>query len=102
MIKAYIDEALGHYLVNVTSAALLCGQAMCSSRGRCQRREPSSRAYLHLDPAFWKVVSDDKPGGGRSYRVLEQPESRLAPNMESQFKCGCYSGWAGEHCSIPL
>ena len=102
MIKAYIDETLGHYLVNVTSAALLCGQTMCSSKGRCQRREPSSRAYLHLDPAFWKVVSDDKPGGGRSYRVLEQPESRLAPNMESQFKCVCYPGWAGEHCSIPL
>ncbi|CAL8402508.1 unnamed protein product [Arctogadus glacialis] len=101
-IKAYIDNTLGHYLVNVTSAAALCSQAMCSSRGRCQRREPSSRAYLHLDPAFWKVVSDDKPGGGRTYRVLEQPESRQALNMGSQFKCVCYSGWAGESCAKPL
>ncbi|CAL8338322.1 unnamed protein product [Merluccius merluccius] len=98
-VKAYINENLGHYLVNVTSAATLCSQTVCSSKGRCQRREPSSRAYLHLDPAFWKIVSDDKPGGGKSYRVLAQRASSQSQNMESQFKCICYTGWAGERCS---
>lgn len=101
-IKAYIDETLGHYLVNVTSAAALCSQTLCSSRGRCQRREPSSQAYLHLHPAFWKVVSDDKPGGGKNYRVLPRLASRQALNMTSEFECACYSGWAGESCSKAL
>ncbi|KAM9859790.1 hyaluronidase-1 [Aulostomus maculatus] len=98
-IKSYIDQILGPYLVNVTSAATLCSQTLCSSNGRCVRSDPNSRAYLHLDPALWKVVSERKPGGGRSYRVLGQIRTREVTLMKSQFRCQCYPGWAGESCA---
>ncbi|XP_071386837.1 hyaluronidase-1 isoform X2 [Centroberyx affinis] len=101
-IKAYIDETLGHYLVNVTSAATLCSQTVCSSKGRCQRRNPNSRAYLHLDPAVWKVTSEKKAGGGQDYRVLGQMRPHQVMHMKSEFQCKCYPGWGGESCSEPL
>lgn len=101
-VKYYIDQTLGPYLVNVTSAATLCSQAVCSSKGRCARRNPNSRAYLHLDPAAWKVVAERKPGGRRNYRVLGGIRTREVTLMKSQFQCKCYPGWGGESCSEPI
>ncbi|XP_058486503.1 hyaluronidase-1 [Solea solea] len=100
-VKSYIDERLGSYLVNVTSAATLCSQAVCSSRGRCQRRNPGSKAYLHLDPAVWKVVSEKKPDGRNNYSVLGQMRTREVKVMKAQFQCKCFPGWGGESCSKP-
>ncbi|KAM3878013.1 hyaluronidase-1-like [Diretmus argenteus] len=102
-VKAYMDETLGPYLVNVTAAATLCSQALCSSMGRCQRRETKSGAYLHLDPAVWKVTSEKRrEGGGRYYRVLGQMSPHQAGGMKSHFQCVCYPGWGGESCSKRL
>ncbi|XP_069546881.1 hyaluronidase-1 [Brachyistius frenatus] len=100
-VKSYIDETLGPYLVNVTSAALLCSQTICSSQGRCQRRDPKSRAYLHLNPAEWKVVSEKTPEGRKNYRVLGQMRPRQVKVMKSEFQCKCYPGWDGKSCSEP-
>ncbi|XP_072308593.1 hyaluronidase-1 [Eucyclogobius newberryi] len=99
-VKSYIDETLGPYLVNVTSAAALCSQTLCSSRGRCQRRSPSSGAFLHLDPSEWKIQSHKKPtGGGRNYRVLGRLRQREVARMTAKFTCNCFPGWSGEKCS---
>ncbi|XP_023143201.2 hyaluronidase-1 [Amphiprion ocellaris] len=100
-VKSYIDESLGPYLVNVTSAAVLCSQTLCSSKGRCQRRNPNSRAYLHLDPAAWKIVSEKTPLGGKNYRVLGQMWTQNVKLMKFDFECKCYPGWGGESCSKP-
>ncbi|KAF3689982.1 Hyaluronidase-1 [Channa argus] len=101
-IRSYIDNTLGPYLVNVTSAATLCSQTMCSSHGRCQRKNSNSRAYLHLDPAVWKVVSENNPHGWRNYRVLGQMRASEVTFMKSEFQCKCYPGWGGQSCSIPV
>ncbi len=101
-VKSYIDQTLGSYLVNVTSAAALCSQMLCSSQGRCQRKNPNSRAYLHLDPAAWKVVSGKKPEGGPNYRVLGRVSTHEMTLMKSEFECKCFSGWGGESCSKPI
>ncbi|XP_042351859.1 hyaluronidase-1 [Plectropomus leopardus] len=98
-VKYFIDDTLGPYLVNVTAAATLCSQTMCSSRGRCQRRNPNSGAYLHLDPAVWKVVSKRKPEGRRHYSVLGQMKTHEVTFKKSEFRCKCYPGWSGESCS---
>ncbi|XP_070698581.1 hyaluronidase-1 [Pempheris klunzingeri] len=101
-VKSYIDDTLGFYLVNVTSAATICSQVLCSSQGRCQRKNPNSGAYLHLDPAAWKVTSERKPQGGQNYRVLGQMRAHQVTLMRSEFQCKCYPGWGGESCSKPI
>ncbi|KAM8757565.1 hyaluronidase-1 [Acanthopagrus schlegelii] len=100
-VKSYIDKTLGSYLVNVTAAATLCSQTLCSSQGRCQRKSLKSRAYLHLDPVVWKVVSEERPEGGRDYTVLGRMRTREVARMKSEFECRCYKGWCGESCSKP-
>lgn len=101
-IKDYLDETLGRYLVNVTTAATLCSRMVCSSRGRCQRRDKGSRAYLHLDPSAWTVVPEKRPEGGQRYRVLGQLKPREALYIQTHFQCQCYPGWGGKRCSKPL
>ncbi|XP_054473121.1 hyaluronidase-1 [Anoplopoma fimbria] len=101
-IKTYIDESLGPYLVNVTAAAILCSQTICSSQGRCQRKNPTSGIYLHLDPAVWKVVSEKKPNSRKNYTVLGQMRTNEVTFLKSEFDCNCYPGWGGESCSKPI
>ncbi|XP_011473092.1 hyaluronidase-1 isoform X1 [Oryzias latipes] len=101
-VKSYIDEVLGSYLVNVTSAAVLCSQTVCSSHGRCQRKDPKPRAYLHLSPAAWKLISRKGPGGRRNYTVLGEMSARTVQEMKSKFQCMCFPGWSGDNCSKPL
>lgn len=98
-VKLYVDQTLGSYLVNVTSAASLCSQALCSSQGRCRRTDPGSRTYLHLDPAAWKVTSEEESGGRSHYRVSGQMSPRQVTSMKSSFQCVCFPGWSGESCS---
>ncbi|CAJ1050570.1 hyaluronidase-1 [Xyrichtys novacula] len=101
-IESYMDETLGPYLVNVTSAAILCSRTLCSSQGRCQRKKMSSGAYLHLNPAMWRVESEKSPEGGRSYRVLGDMRANMVQFMKADFQCVCYYGWGGESCSKPI
>ncbi|XP_029006410.1 hyaluronidase-1 [Betta splendens] len=98
-VRSYIDNTLGPYLVNVTAAATMCSQMLCSSHGRCQRKDPSSRAYLHLDPSVWTVVSEKKPNGWRNYKVLGQMQEHEVTFMKTEFQCMCYPGWSGKDCS---
>uniref|UniRef100_A0AAY5K7W2 Hyaluronidase n=1 Tax=Esox lucius TaxID=8010 RepID=A0AAY5K7W2_ESOLU len=98
-VKNYLDGTLGPYLVNVTTAATLCSRTVCSSHGRCQRRDRSSTTYLHLDPRAWTIVSDKRAEGGQSYRVLGKLNQYEAVAMRTHFQCLCYPGWGGENCS---
>ncbi|XP_062272049.1 hyaluronidase-1 isoform X3 [Scomber scombrus] len=98
-VKSFIDQTLGPYLVNVTSAAAVCSQTMCSSKGRCERRNPTSATYLHLDPAVWTVETEKKPVGGPHYRVLGEMSTQELALLNSNFQCKCYPGWSGESCS---
>ncbi|CAB1459509.1 unnamed protein product [Pleuronectes platessa] len=100
-VKFYIDQTLGPYLVNVTAAATLCSQVLCSSQGRCQRRNPASRAYLHLDPAVWKLVSNEGLDGRRQYKVLGRMRADKVTFKTSEFQCSCFPGWGGKSCSKP-
>lgn len=101
-VKLYIDETLGAYLVNVTAAAVLCSQTLCSSQGRCQRKRLNSGAYLHLDPAVWKMLSEKRPEGGQDYKVLGRMRAHEVTRMQSDFKCVCFQGWTGKSCSTPV
>ncbi|KAJ8394865.1 hypothetical protein AAFF_G00042200 [Aldrovandia affinis] len=101
-VKEYIDETLGRYVVNVTTAATICSKVVCSGQGRCQRRDPASAALLHLDPRGWRVLATPGLRGAPQYSVRGQLSQRSARDMASQFQCQCYPGWSGEHCHKPL
>uniref|UniRef100_A0A8D2NWT9 Hyaluronidase n=1 Tax=Zosterops lateralis melanops TaxID=1220523 RepID=A0A8D2NWT9_ZOSLA len=74
-VKRYIDGPLGHYVINVTSAAKLCSKVLCKKNGRCIRKNSDSSAYLHF---------------------LESIEA-----MKQRFICQCYQGWTGIFCELP-
>uniref|UniRef100_A0A671SJ40 Hyaluronidase n=1 Tax=Sinocyclocheilus anshuiensis TaxID=1608454 RepID=A0A671SJ40_9TELE len=107
-VRDYLDDTLGRYIVNVTEAAFLCSQAVCLSKGRCIRRDPSGMAYLHLDPAEWSIVPRTKLPGSvsrgpsyvahRRFRMVEGETS----GFTASFRCQCFPGWEGEQCQKPV
>ncbi|XP_036427199.1 hyaluronidase-1 [Colossoma macropomum] len=107
-VKDYLDSTLGRYVVNVTEAAFMCSRTLCSSRGRCQRKDSGSGAYLHLDPAEWTIIRradlSDEASGGPPYVIQRRvmSDKRERKHFIELFKCQCFPGWEGEHCQKPV
>ncbi|KAG5274264.1 hypothetical protein AALO_G00134170 [Alosa alosa] len=106
-VKAYVDEVLGRYVVNVTTAAYVCSREICHSNGRCQRRDPASGAYLHLDPSTWSIIPRSEHASalrqGPAFRAQRKPglsQDKATKEQLLPFKCQCFPGWIGEHCSV--
>ncbi|KAM8930287.1 hyaluronidase-2-like [Pelodytes ibericus] len=99
-IKRYLEEDLGRYIVNVTTAADLCSQTLCSGNGRCLRQENNSDAFLHLNPSNFNIVS--APKGSNSSVLPLWAEGKLSTEdiqtLRSQFRCQCYVDWYGGSC----
>ncbi|XP_067908124.1 hyaluronidase-1-like isoform X2 [Heterodontus francisci] len=96
-LKDYIDQELGRYVLNTTTAAMLCSRVMCSGHGRCVRQDPESRTYLHLDPRSFKVTSV-LTSTGSALTARGELHSEDVKTMKEQFTCQCYRGWTGSHC----
>ncbi|XP_041112192.1 hyaluronidase-1-like [Polyodon spathula] len=100
VIKKYIDGPLGHYIINVTSAAKLCSKALCKKNGKCIRKRLDSGAYLHLNPRHFKI---------RNYFGKKGPQLSVSGHlsnedisvMKQRFTCLCYQGWTGMFCEQP-
>ncbi|KAG9332454.1 hypothetical protein JZ751_014552 [Albula glossodonta] len=101
-VKDYLDSTLGHYVVNVTTAATICSKVVCSNRGRCLRKDHASTALLHLDSWSWSIRSTPGLKGAPRYSVQGQLSHRAEQDLVAQFRCQCYPGWGGEHCHKPL
>nr|DBA18364.1 TPA: hypothetical protein GDO54_016617 [Pyxicephalus adspersus] len=101
-IKSYLDGDLSQYIVNVTTAASLCSQELCSGNGRCLRKENITDAFLHLNPANFRIM---KATSRSNASIPIWAEGRLSPGdialLKSQFRCQCYIGWHGASCSLP-
>ncbi|XP_041047531.1 hyaluronidase-1-like [Carcharodon carcharias] len=95
-LKNYIDKQLGTYVLNITRATMLCSKVLCNGNGRCVRKDPESRAYLHIDPKFNNVISDLISTG--SVQPHEEFHSEALNSMKEQFKCQCYKGGMGPNC----
>lgn len=101
-IKSYVDEELGRYIVNVTTAASHCSQALCGGNGRCLRKENVTDAFLHLNPANFRIVTAKSPASNASVPIWA--EGQLSAGdvalLRTQFRCQCYIGWHGGSCSL--
>ncbi|XP_051841983.1 hyaluronidase-1-like [Antechinus flavipes] len=94
-IKDYVDTTLGPFILNVTSSALLCSEALCSGNGRCARRQYHPQTFLFLSPDSFSIHR--QPDTGRLSLKGFLADEALT-KMKTEFKCRCYPGWVGEHC----
>ncbi|KAL1781976.1 Hyaluronidase-2 [Sigmodon hispidus] len=95
IIKEYMDSTLGPFIVNVTSAALLCSEALCSGHGRCARRPSYPEALLTLNPSSFSIqlTHDGRPPSLKGTLSLKDQAQ-----MAMKFQCRCYGGWHGKWC----
>ncbi|CAM2117151.1 unnamed protein product [Caretta caretta] len=102
-IKAYLEEELGHYIVNVTTAAQRCSQALCQGRGRCRRRDSTANVFLHLNPLSFQIR---RRGEADRQQPLLRAEGELSATdtayLRTHFRCQCYQGWHGDECERQL
>ncbi|XP_073915364.1 hyaluronidase-1 isoform X2 [Castor canadensis] len=94
-IKDYMDTTLGPFILNVTSGALLCSQALCSGHGRCARRPGHPKALLFLSPARFSIQLTP---GGKPLTLKGAVSLEDLAQMAVKFKCRCYHGWRGTWC----
>ena len=94
-VQKFIQGPLGHYAVNVTTAAKLCSQSLCNNNGRCIRKTSESSSYLHMPGS-----SSEKYGPRKSLRAVISPanKQKTIKDMKDGFVCHCYHGWHGESC----
>lgn len=99
-VKKYIDGPLGHYVINVTSAAKLCSKALCKKNGKCVRKSLDSGAYLHLNPRFFHIRRN-LGHRGPHFHVSGHLNNHDILAMKHKFTCQCYQGWTGVYCEMP-
>ncbi|XP_053150875.1 hyaluronidase-2 isoform X2 [Hemicordylus capensis] len=100
VIKNYIEEDLGRYIINVTTAAQLCSQTLCSRHGRCRRQNSNSSVFLHLNPANFQIQENRS----EQQKPLLVAKGKLSQEdvafLRTHFQCHCYQGWHGEACEM--
>ncbi|KAF6727543.1 Hyaluronidase-2 [Oryzias melastigma] len=92
-LEAYVRGTLSVYLLNVSTAAELCSQTLCSSHGRCLRKDPDSEVYLHLNPLTHSIQRQN----GKLTVSGELGEADKL-SLQTDFQCQCYSGFQGDSC----
>ncbi|XP_041046898.1 hyaluronidase-4-like [Carcharodon carcharias] len=97
-VKDYVKRILGPYVVNVTVAAQICSQYLCSKHGRCYRKYPEQNTYLHLSKRSFQIVTRTDRS---TFRVYTKGKLSLWDKyqLKAQFVCQCYKGWNGKYCS---
>ncbi|XP_053572630.1 hyaluronidase-1-like [Bombina bombina] len=100
IVKNYIDDTLGRYMINVTSAAKLCSKLMCKKNGRCVRKHAHSNAYLHLNSNHFNIKKN-LSGKGPSHFATGNLGDEDFIYWKNKFVCKCYEGWTGLSCELP-
>lgn len=93
-VKSFLRHRLGKYITNVTRAAEVCSDFLCQGNGRCVRRDPLARHYLHLSADSYRIrLSADGDFAVTGWH--SQYELQL---LTERFRCRCYEGHEGERC----
>ncbi|XP_067314665.1 hyaluronidase-2 [Pseudorasbora parva] len=95
-INQFLQGPLGRYLLNVSTAAEHCSRFLCNFHGRCQRRNPDTNTYLHLDPQTHTIVGQGSELQVKGKQLSVEEQRR----MSEDFQCQCYSGFQGEKCDL--
>ncbi|XP_053283881.1 hyaluronidase-4 [Pleuronectes platessa] len=93
-VKTFLSYRLGKYIMNVTRAAEVCSDFLCQSNGRCVRRDPRARHYLHLSAKSYKISSSSNV----EFAVTGWHSQHDLQLLTDRFRCHCYEGHEGETC----
>ncbi|KAL2090943.1 hypothetical protein ACEWY4_013206 [Coilia grayii] len=98
-LSDYLRGPLGHYLLNVSTAAEHCSRALCRWHGRCLRKIADTDTYLHLSPEDHAIEERDS-----RLHVLrmgvEWNAEQEARRWGEHFRCQCYVGYQGDDCAM--
>ncbi|XP_066499260.1 glyco_hydro_56 domain-containing protein [Hoplias malabaricus] len=90
-LGSYVREVLGPYVVNVTTAARLCGVSLCQGRGRCVRKKLDDPVYLHLPPAHFMLL----PNGAEGIRATGELPPSYLDIWRRDFRCQWFEALEG-------
>ncbi|KAK5901665.1 hypothetical protein CesoFtcFv8_007006 [Champsocephalus esox] len=93
-VKTLLSHRLGQYVTNVTRAAEVCSDFLCQGNGRCVRRNPLSRHYLHLSGTSYHI----EPSNDGDFSVTGWHSQHELQLLTKRFRCHCYEGHEGERC----
>ncbi|XP_075945804.1 hyaluronidase-4 [Anarhichas minor] len=93
-VKTFLSHRLGQYITNVTRAAEVCSDFLCQGNGRCVRRDPLARHYLHLSADSYHI----RPSGDEDFAVTGWHSQHELQLLAERFRCHCYEGHEGERC----
>nr|XP_061812978.1 hyaluronidase-4-like [Nerophis lumbriciformis] len=94
-VRWFLTHRLGQYITNVTRAAEFCSDFLCQNNGRCIRRDPGARHYLHLNAATYSIRPAEGDG---DFIVSGWHSPRDLQLLGEEFRCHCYEGHQGERC----
>uniref|UniRef100_A0A672H9G0 Hyaluronidase n=1 Tax=Salarias fasciatus TaxID=181472 RepID=A0A672H9G0_SALFA len=93
-VKSFLTRRLGQYITNVTRAAEVCSDVLCQGNGRCVRRNPRARHYLHLSSDSYHI----RPTGEGGFAVSGWHSQHELQLLRRRFHCHCYEGHEGDGC----
>uniref|UniRef100_A0A8C2XN14 Hyaluronidase n=1 Tax=Cyclopterus lumpus TaxID=8103 RepID=A0A8C2XN14_CYCLU len=85
--QIHLQQVMNPYILNVSTAARLCSEALCQGRGRCLRKRWDQDVYLHLDPRRYDI-GRGRPGGPLT--VLGGLSQDDVDYFDRNFDCICY------------
>ncbi|XP_062957095.1 hyaluronidase PH-20-like [Cynocephalus volans] len=94
-LEDYVKNTLNPYIINITLAAKMCGQALCQGQGVCVRKQWNSSDYLHLNPVNF-VIQLEKGG---LYTINGKPTLADLEQFSENFDCSCYTNM---NCTKPV
>ncbi|KAM3608840.1 uncharacterized protein V6R79_005598 [Siganus canaliculatus] len=86
--RQHLEKVMNPYIVNVTTAAQLCSEALCQNQGRCVRKRSDDDVFLHLDPSRFRIQRQQRGGPLTVSGGLSQDDVAW---FDRHFDCMCYN-----------
>lgn len=84
----HLEQVINRYIVNVSTAIRLCGDALCQGQGRCIRKHWDDDVFLHLHSCHYQIKQQHRGGPLTVSGDLSQDDINL---FDKNFDCMCYT-----------
>lgn len=84
----HLEQVMNRYIVNVSTATRLCGDALYQGQGRCIRKHWDDDVFLHLHSCHYQIKQQHRGGPLTVSGGLSQDDINL---FDKNFDCMCYT-----------